>query len=297
MSISLALAVSLLLISLASLMTLALEPKLVYAVGSHYVTKDCTDAPLPCYLTLQAAIDAATDGDVIKIATGTYTEVNHYAGQSQLAYLSKTLTIRGGYPPTFAEPANPEAYPTSLDAEGKGRVLYITGEISPIIEGLRISGGDASELMVVEGGGGVFVITATAILSHNFISGNRSNCGGGIFARHSQISLFNNTLVSNTVSEGGGGFSADGSSVILSNNIIISNTTDFWGGGLHFYESMARLEQNTITTNPAQFGGGFFVPSSLAILNDNTIVTNEATYGGGIFTYFSTVALEGTGSV
>lgn len=288
--LSLGLALSLLGIVLASLVAPTLEPKPIYAAGSRYVTNNCTGAPFPCYLTLQAAIDAAAQGDVIKVASGTYTGVNNYGGDSQIAFLSKTITLRGGYSPSFAEPANPDAYPTNLDAEGNGHVLYIRGNVSPIIEGLRITGGDTTG-MPVTAGGGVYVITASVTLSRNVVFDNRATFGGGVFALNSQVRLFNNTIISNTVIEGGGGFSADTSSVILSNNTVISNTTDFWGGGLHFYESSARLDQNTIVSNTAQFGGGVFLQNSQASLDDNRLVDNEATYGGGIFTYFSTVGL------
>jgi hypothetical protein len=107
---------------------------------------------------VQAAVDAASDGDVIKVATGVYTDVSArpapagYQGApasgliTQVVYISKTVTIRGGYTSAFTEPPNPEANPTTLDAQGQGRVLLIAGVISPTAEGLRITGGDATGL-------------------------------------------------------------------------------------------------------------------------------------------------------
>lgn len=63
-----------------------------------------------------------------------------------MVYISKTVTIRGGYTTTngFADPPNPDTNPTTLDAQGQGRVLYITGDISLTIEGLRITGGESA---------------------------------------------------------------------------------------------------------------------------------------------------------
>ena len=40
----------------------------------------------------------------------------------------------------------PTTTPTTLDAQRQGRVLYITGDINPTIEGLSITGGNAAGL-------------------------------------------------------------------------------------------------------------------------------------------------------
>jgi hypothetical protein len=60
---------------------------------------------------------------------------------TQVVYISKTITLRGGYTTTNWTTSDPEANPTTLDAQGQGRVFYITGDISPTIEGLRIVAG------------------------------------------------------------------------------------------------------------------------------------------------------------
>jgi hypothetical protein len=117
---------------------------------------DCRDARAPC-ATVQHAVDVAGDGDVIKVAAGTYTDVQERpvpAGYPsppasgtvvQVVYISKTVTIRGGYTSAndFADPPDPEANPTTLDAQSNGRVLLIAAPapgagISPTVEGLRL---------------------------------------------------------------------------------------------------------------------------------------------------------------
>jgi hypothetical protein len=114
---------------------------------------DCTSTAPP-FRTVQYAIDVAGDNDVIKVATGVDTGVNGFGGLAQVVYLSRTLTVRGGYTTTNWTTSDPVANPTTLDAEGQGRVLDITGLISPTIEGLRMTGGDATGW---GGGGGLDV--------------------------------------------------------------------------------------------------------------------------------------------
>ena len=69
---------------------------------TYYVAPggDCGSA-FPCYATVQAAVGAADDpGDVIKVAMGIYTDMNHYAGLAQVVYVSKTVAIQGRYSTT-----------------------------------------------------------------------------------------------------------------------------------------------------------------------------------------------------
>jgi len=50
----------------------------------------------PCYASLQAAVNAAASGNEIRVAAGTYNGVNTQGGLSQMVYITKSLTIKGG---------------------------------------------------------------------------------------------------------------------------------------------------------------------------------------------------------
>ena len=212
------------------------------------------------YTTVQAAVDAANEGDTVKV-TGYCSGVNGRPLDgttatgvvTQVVYISKTITIRGGYTTAFTDPPDPEANPTTLDAGGQGRVLYVTGDVSPTIEGLRITGGDAAGL-----GGGVYVITATATISNNQIFGNSAGSGGGLYLYSSAATLDRNTIISNTAWQGGGLY-LDSSDATLTNNVVADNQANTAGSGLYIKGSIPGLLHTTIARNGGGDGSGVYV--------------------------------------
>jgi hypothetical protein len=207
---------------------------------------NCADANFPCR-TVQYAVDQAASDDVIKVAAGVYTGVqgrpvppgyiNPPASGiiTQVVYISKTVSIRGGYAaPGFVDPPDPEANPSTLDAEDQGRVFCIAGDISPTVEGLRISGGDATGLGGGPGsaGGGIYVHgPATATLVNNVVADNQvSGEGAGLYVLSSSPRLLHSTVVRSTGGDGSGIYATVAwwddiySAVALSNTILVSHT-------------------------------------------------------------------------
>jgi hypothetical protein len=191
------------------------------------------------YSSIQAAVDDASPGETIQVAQGTYTDVHVRDGVTQVVYISKTITILGGYTaPGFAEPPDPDTNATVLDAGGQGRVIYVTGDISPTIEGLRITGGSATGLggWWMDVGSGVYVISATATISNNQIYSNTgivNSSGGGLFLHSSGATVSGNGIYSNTTDSCGAGvFVYEGSNATLSGNVIHHNSSNYDGGGV-----------------------------------------------------------------
>ncbi len=182
---------------------------------------NCTQTNAPC-ATVQHAVDVATPGDEIRIAAGTYTGVTVRTGLSQLVYIDKPVTLRGGYTPGNWTTPDLAHNPTTLDAQGQGRVMVITGSLTATVEGLRLTGGNPASRNC----GGLCVVAATVMLRHNTVF---SNTSGGVFV------VFG--------------------SVTLNDNFVYSNTAEY-GGGVYLTNSQATLSGNRISHNRATLGGG-----------------------------------------
>ncbi|HET91852.1 MAG TPA: DUF11 domain-containing protein [Chloroflexi bacterium] len=269
----------------------------------------CPAGPPTCdYATVQAAVDAANDGAVIKVAAGVYTGVSARSGVTQVVYLSKTVTLQGGYTVTNWSAPDPGAYPTTLDAEGRGRALYVGWGVSPTIAGLRITGGDAAGQRgyaaywpeEYDAGGGVYVGGAAALISRCVIYSNTAQWGGGVYLSGELAAIRESALLSNTAWNGGGLALAGAVTVEVSGNLIQGNVVqrgDSWvngGGGVYLEHSLAALRGNVIRRNRAadQGGGVFILWSRFTVtLVNNVIADNQAQVGSGMWAGGSTVHL------
>ncbi len=279
----------------------------------------CTAGPPTCdFSSIQAAVDAAADGDTIQVAEGKYSAVQSrpapagYPGPAtitQVLYISKSVTIRGGYTTGNWADSDPEAHPTILDAQDRGRVLFIAGDISPTIEGLILTNGNATGLggsPWTDAGGGIYILTATATLQNCVVEANIGGTsswggtGGGLYLTSSQAVIRNNLFRHNAAAVAGtgygGGLSLYNDRAAVSGNEVYSNTASLagwgYGGGVSLYASNAVLTDNEIYSNTASsadlgYGGGIHAAKGHALLADNTIQENTAStasdgYGGGI---------------
>ena len=265
----------------------------------------------PCYATIQAAVDAANVGDVIKVAGDTYGDVHHIPRldtalytATQVVAIDKAITLKGGFTTSDWIHPDPKTHPTILDAHGSGRAMLIAGNINPVIEGFTLTRGDAKGLggypavvgPPIDAGGGLYVITATVTLRNNRIVDNKAPwSGGGAYLYQSRSILENNTIGSNSSGQVGGGVLLKDSDAILQGNTIISNTSSSMGGGIYLQScTAARVVANRIQGNTSYEGAGLDFYLCEGSIEKNLVMGNRASDdGGGMYLYHSPVILAG----
>ncbi len=247
------------------------------------------------FTNVQYAVDAATGGEIVKVAAGTYTDIHYRGFYTQVVRIGTPLTIRGGYTTAdnFAEPPDPETYPTTLDAGGQGRVVYIAN-VTATLEGLRLTNGSTVG-SIGERGGGIYAYGPHLVISGCHIFSNtapeNAGSGGGLWIESPAATLMNNQVYSNTARAGGGVYLYNSAGAALTKNRIHSNrTTQFSGGGLRVSNSPgARLTDNEVYSNTSQMSGGGIClnDSDNATLTSNEIYSNAVVNGSGGGIYFT----------
>jgi hypothetical protein len=278
----------------------------------------------PCYGSLQAAVNAADDGDVIRVAEGVYTDtqVDPDSSTPTLVYITKTVTLEGGWSDDFTA-HNPSMYLTILDGQRRGPVIYVSGvAAAPTIDGFVITGGDGASMDAICGyewvagcGGGISVRQAAPVIANNVITNNIGSSGGigyggGIHIVNGGAGtrITNNTIISNTASpEGGVG---GGISLLFCYNTIpisgnhIEQNNAMWGGGIGSYYSVPFLARNLIADNASAYdGAAVYFTGGSPTLDSNRILSNTADSGAAVrfwvvpsFTMANNVIAENTTS-
>jgi len=169
--------------------------------GICYATIHAADTVLFVYnsttgIAVQQAVDAASAGQTVKVA-------GHCIGEdtSQTVYITKSLTLRGGYAPDNWTVSVPFTYPTTLDASGEGRVVYIEGPATVALENLRFING--SLVSTNSRGGAVRVDSATVTLSGCEVVSNTATYGAGVAFTGSSSGRIVNTLLARNLSGNG----------------------------------------------------------------------------------------------
>lgn len=237
------------------------------------------------YRTVQEGVIAASPGDEVWVARGTYAEN---------ILFKNGVRLYGGFPEnaTSLSDRDPKAFPTILDGGGAGSVIAAHNCPSPSnrIEGFTIRNGSGAKGAGGKApGGGIFVSQSTMTIAGNVVTGNSASGigtgGGGIACGRSTVTIVGNRVSENRSAYWGGGIYCFSSSVTLVNNAIFRNTAGNNGGGIHFARasSPSQIVSNTIDRNVAEGnGGGIFLEESSPLVLNNTLSGNRAAAGGGI---------------
>ncbi|MFP4345981.1 MAG: Ig-like domain-containing protein [Anaerolineales bacterium] len=240
---------------------------------------------------VQSALDALDPtSDTVKLS-GTCAGVQTRSGATQTVYIDTALTLQGGYTHTswLAAP-NPDTYPTTLDAQDAGRVVYING-VSVSLDGLILTGGNAYgaggavNYSSSDHGGAIRMVNAILDLSNSTLYDNRAYYGGAIFSG-GPVTLSNTLIISNSAAYRGGGIYGALSDYTLIASQVLSNSAVDGGGGLHFdyIGKTVIISESTVAYNQAQYGGGVSSMGAALVLVDSTVHDNSTASGsGGIY--------------
>ena len=228
------------------------------------------------YPTIQSAIDAAEDGDVVLIADGTYKG----DGNRDLNFLGKAITVMSAIGPEM----------TIIDCENDGRGFYFTSRegSDSMVRGFTIENG-----YTTGDGGGFYCYDSKPTIMNCTITGNTASTGGGIYCSDSYPTISNCVIEENTAESYGGGISCNDSSPTITNCIITGNdVTGFYGhgGGIYCYDSYPTVMYCSITENRTGrngYGGGFYFKFSSPTITNCTISGNTAYDSGGIECLYS----------
>lgn len=219
---------------------------------------------------IQHAVDAAVSGDVVLVTNGVYeTGVTLQSGRSRVS-VNKAITLQSVNGPE--ETTIRGYYAGSTTDTNAMRCVYLGN--GAVLSGFKLTGGGTSGY----GGGGVYAVSSSALVTNCVISGNVSSANGG--------GAVSGTLIDCTISDndsegtlsGGGVFNSSVSHCIISNN-----TSVYLGGGA----AGSYLTNCVLIGNSATYGGG----SHSSTLVNCTVVRNSAPNGGGSYnsTHFNCI--------
>jgi hypothetical protein len=203
--------------------------------------------------TIQSAINAASNGDTVVVAPGTYTE--------NINFLGKAITVE----------SSKGAKVTTINGGGVSSVVTFSSHetLASVLKGFTLTNGSATITADYQGGG-IAIDVASPTIEDNIIEDNLAeDAGGGIGINSGSPLIQGNTIRNNgqTIADfgvGGGGISVSGKgSAQIIGNLIQNNSWNSsgagFGGGISLNGSVSTLIE------------GLYLNSTLALLANNTI--------------------------
>jgi len=243
------------------------------------------------HLTIQAAVDAANDGDTIEVAPGVYNECINFG--------IKNLMLIGTAGPSE----------TFIDGDGLDcSLIHIKGGQThdSLVRGFTIQNADGGTPMehdpTIVVGGGLRIRESSPVIEDCHFINNRSGYGGGAHVLSSDSPIRDCVFQNNFASGDCGGLLIFWGSNVVENCLFENNYGNLNAGGLKVLLSTTTVLNCTITNNSTQhFGGGLVWFSTeddqpLQVIGC-TITNNTADNAGGIHVQPDVAPVELTGSI
>jgi hypothetical protein len=249
--------------------------------------------------TIQAAIDAAVDGDEVVLADTLYSG----PGNTNLDFGGRLITVR-------SDSGNPSV--CGIDGQNVNRAFTFTNQedASAVVEGLTIRDCQAALgagiyifdssptisncvfrwNLATDEGGAVYLEDSSSVITDCQFYENDAFRGGAVRIRFSTgVQVLNSFFELNTATANGGAINDDTSDLtaIRQCTMRFNSAITSKGGGLHLNSSTNVTVANCLfENNDADTGGGINAQNSttLSEITNCTFVWNSATIqGGGVF--------------
>jgi len=228
------------------------------------------------YSTIQDGLNAASQGDTVLVAHGTYYEHLIWPGTDNIHLLSEAGALQ-----------------TIIDGGNVDRVISITTTtgVGPDTEirGFTIRNGYTPP---GERGAGILCENSSPTIAENIITYNIGFKGSGIYCKYSNPLILNNEITYNDGYYGVGIGLRFSDPVITGNRISYNNAAGGWAAGIDCYDASPVIMGNTISHNYAYYNGvAIYCTRSDAVIQINDILYNtvgwELAHAGGIMCYDS----------
>ncbi|EFO81529.1 polymorphic outer membrane protein [Oscillochloris trichoides DG-6] len=294
----------------------------VQAAGVIYVTPSGagTGSSWQDAMNLTSALAAATDGDVLWVAAGTYTPGTTRTDTFQL---KPNVTIYGGFAGTESDISQRDWVTHRVILSGEiglpnnpadNSYHVVTGANGATLDGITIRDGNANvEESPHFRGGGMYNVLSSPTLINVIFEHNTATEGGGMYNEQSSPTLINVIFRENSAPSGGGmynttshpsltrvsflqnqAFTDDGeaagagmynefSDPLLTDVAFVGNHSGHFGGGMYNFQSDPQITHAVFQANQALYGGGMHNSAISAPVMDRVrFHANSATYGGAM---------------
>jgi predicted outer membrane repeat protein len=231
------------------------------------------------YPTIQAAIDAAVDGNTVWVAPGVYTG----DGNRDIDFRGKAIAVRGVDGPYFCV----------IDCQGelwdKHRAFNFVGGEGPdsVLDGLTIINGlgpiwgyfHGFYYDYLEVGGAIYCGESSPTITNCVFRNNKARNDGGALFCHSSSPTITNCVFENSHAHRGGAIYTSECATTITDCTFTGNVATQFGGAIRCAEGSPKITNCIISNNQSYYGGGGIYSSECSLITiANCVVSNNLAY-------------------